>query len=100
MSDRAAPAWLTQWEFAHRGKHAQGVPENSLAAAKAAITAGMGIECDIQRSSDGEAMVFHDWELKRLTNSAGATNAFSAAELESFALQDTSECPIDRKSVV
>lgn len=91
MSERSAPDWLTKWEYAHRGLHSPGVPENSLGAARAAMAAGMGIECDIQRSLDGEAMVFHDWELGRLTDGAGLTNVFSATELEAMRLQESDD---------
>lgn len=94
MSQRKAPAWLTGWEFAHRGLHSPGIPENSLAAASAAIAAGMGIECDIQRSLDKQPMVFHDWELGRLTDGAGLTEVFTAGELEALCLQDTEEHPV------
>jgi glycerophosphoryl diester phosphodiesterase len=52
--------------FAHRGLHGPGVPENSLAAFRAAIDAGAGIECDLRLSRDGVAMVFHDRDLNRL----------------------------------
>ena len=91
MSKRKAPDWLTKWEYAHRGLHSPGTPENSLGAARAAIAAGMGIECDIQRSLDGEAMVFHDWELGRLTDGAGLTSVFSADELEAMRLQESED---------
>jgi glycerophosphoryl diester phosphodiesterase len=40
--------------YAHRGLHGPGVPENSLAA-DAAVARGFGIECDVQRSHDGQA---------------------------------------------
>ena len=53
--------------FAHRGLHGAGVIENSRAAFRAAIEAGHGIELDVQASSDGEEIVFHDYELGRLT---------------------------------
>lgn len=46
----------------------------------------MGIECDVQKSSDGDAMVFHDWELDRLTGETGDVAARSRAELEGVAL--------------
>ncbi len=81
MSKRTAPAWLTQWEYAHRGLHGNGVPENSLFGARLAIDAGLGIECDIQRSADGKAMLFHDWELGRLTGVEGNTEGRTAQEL-------------------
>ena len=62
-------AWIGEHIFAHRGLHRPdvdeaGVPENSPGAFAAAIAGGYGIECDIQRSADGQAMVFHDWNLR------------------------------------
>lgn len=74
--------------LAHRGLHdrARGVIENSRAAARAAIAAGYGIECDIQRAACGEAMVFHDDDLGRLTGRAGRVSGHSAARLRDFGL--------------
>jgi glycerophosphoryl diester phosphodiesterase len=92
MNERRAPDWLTQWEYAHRGLHAHGVPENSRAAAEAAIAAGMGIECDIQMSRDNVPLVFHDWELERLTKERGRTAARPAEELCRIALVETEQC--------
>jgi glycerophosphoryl diester phosphodiesterase len=94
MAARRALAWLTAWEYAHRGLHHEGAPENSLAAAQAAIAAGMGIECDIQRSRDDHPMVFHDWELERLTGETGETKASTADELEALRLLGTDQHPI------
>jgi len=91
---REALGWLTQWEFAHRGLHGQGVPENSLAAAESAIARGMGIECDVQRSRDDHPMVFHDWELGRLTGEAGETEDLVAEALEELSLLGTDQHPI------
>ena len=54
-------------DYAHRGLHGNGVPENSLKAFELACRAGYGIELDVQLSSDGEVMVFHDYTLKRMT---------------------------------
>lgn len=93
MSGRRPPDWLTQWEYAHRGRHRERVPENSFAAAEAAIAAAMGVECDIQRSLDDHPMVFHDWELERLTGVAGATGQRTAAELEQLCLLGTDQHP-------
>lgn len=94
MSARAVPGWLTQWDYAHRGLHRAGVPENSLAAAEAAIAAGMGIECDIQRSRDDHPVVFHDWELERLTGQAGKAGDLTAAALEECRLLGTDQHPV------
>lgn len=81
MNARHVPDWLTEWEYAHRGLHGDGVPENSLEGARLAIKAGLGIECDIQRSRDGQPMLFHDWELSRLTGVEGETEGRTATEL-------------------
>ena len=65
--------------------------ENSPSAFAAAIARGFGIECDVQRSRDGEAMVFHDWELDRLTGERGPVKARDAADLAKIALGGTGE---------
>ena len=42
-----------------------------MSAFDAAIEAGHGIELDVQASRDGQAIVFHDATLERLTGYAG-----------------------------
>lgn len=79
-------SWIHGARFAHRGLHGAGCPENSLAAYAAAIERGMGIECDVQKSSDDHAMVIHDFTLERLTAETGAVNTRSAAQLGAIAL--------------
>lgn len=86
-------AWLGQWVYAHRGRHGKGVPENSLLAARLAIADGLGIECDIQRSRDGQPMVFHDWDLMRLLNVEGRTEDRLASELTAMRYPGTEERP-------
>ena len=54
----------------------------------------MGIECDVQRSLDKQAMVFHDFDLARLTDGAGLTEVFTADELGKLYLQATEERPV------
>lgn len=79
--------------IAHRGLHDTevGRPENSLAAFRAAVAAGYGIELDLQLSADGVAMVFHDHTLDRLTAETGPVAARSAAELGRIALKGGDE---------
>lgn len=79
-------AWLKGGEYAHRGLHGNGLIENSPSAFEAAIAGGFGIECDLQRSGDGQAMVFHDWELDRLTGASGAVMDRSAKQLGAIPL--------------
>ncbi|MGZ8343776.1 MAG: glycerophosphodiester phosphodiesterase family protein [Allosphingosinicella sp.] len=70
--------------FAHRGLHGGALVENSGAAIAAAVDRGYGVELDVQLSRDGEAMVFHDYELDRLTAGQGPVAARTAAELQAF----------------
>jgi len=84
------PRFLTV-PITHRGLHGAGVPENSLAAARAAIEAGYGIECDIQPGPDGVPLVFHDYRLKRLTGAEGVIGATDAQTLAGLRLMGTDE---------
>src|SRR6201994_607167 len=88
-----APDWLTARPVAHRGLHnaARGIIENMPAAAESAIAGNFAIECDIQLTSDGEAMVHHDDELGRLTEGSGALLAKTAAELKAVRFKNTAE---------
>lgn len=81
--------WLIARPIAHRGLHdvAAGVIENSIPAAEAAIAGRFGIECDVQLSADGEAMVFHDFVLDRLTETTGAVAALTADALAAITLK-------------
>ena len=94
LPDEALPPGLTELiarPFAHRGLHGGGRLENSRAAFAAAIDRGFGIELDVQASLDGEAMVFHDYELDRLTPEKGRVAARTAAELGGIPLRSTTE---------
>lgn len=83
--------------IAHRGLHdrASGIIENSASAFEAAIIAGFTIECDVQLSSDGVAVIFHDDDMKRLLGRDGAIADCSAAEITSTKLLDSAagDCP-------
>ena len=59
--------------IAHRGLHdrARGVPENSLPAFECAVAGGYAIELDIHLTKDGQAVVFHDDTLMRMTGKSG-----------------------------
>ncbi|MDP3675696.1 MAG: glycerophosphodiester phosphodiesterase family protein [Novosphingobium sp.] len=86
QSGAARVGWLGQHTYAHRGMHGGGRVENSPSAFAAAIERSLGIECDVQRSRDGQAVVFHDWDLDRLTGEIGAVKARDAAELGTITL--------------
>ncbi len=82
---------MAGWNYAHRGLHGAGVPENSPTAFALAMKREMGIECDVQRSSDGHAMVFHDFELDRLTEEAGPVQGRSSDQLGRIVLSGSSD---------
>lgn len=74
--------------LAHRALHniTDGRPENSRAAIRAAIAKGYAIEIDVQCSADDQAMVFHDYDLARLTQSTGAICDRSTGDLSQMNL--------------
>ncbi|NEX45984.1 phosphodiesterase [Rhodobacter sp. ETT8] len=82
------PAAFLRLPVTHRALHdkAAGRIENSPAAIRAAVAAGYAIEVDVQLSSDGRAMVFHDEVLDRLTAERGPVAARTAAELGQIGL--------------
>jgi glycerophosphoryl diester phosphodiesterase len=89
----ASADFLRARPIAHRGLHdaAAGVIENSLGAARAVIRGGYAIECDVQLSRDGEALVFHDDDLLRLTGKEGRLRDFPAAALIAAPLLGSAE---------
>ncbi len=82
------PPGLLHPPIAHRGLWSpDGAPENSLAAFDLACRAGYGIELDVRLSADGEAMVFHDEILERMTGAPGVVQNKTAAELGALPLK-------------
>lgn len=82
---------FTRLPIAHRGLHSRGVPENSLAAFRAAIEAGYGVELDIQPAADGTPMVFHDYDLTRMCGDEGYIADMDLDDLAKLRLMDTEE---------
>jgi glycerophosphoryl diester phosphodiesterase len=87
------PAWLVATPIAHRGLHdrSNGIVENTISAAEAAIARGFPIECDIQLTSDGDAVVFHDFTLDRLTREAGPVARRTGASLSETAIMGSAK---------
>jgi glycerophosphoryl diester phosphodiesterase len=85
--------WLIARPVAHRGLHdlACGVVENTPSAFAAAVLGNYGIECDLQLSRDGEAMVHHDDALGRLTEGSGRLDAMTADELKRVPFRNTAD---------
>lgn len=91
--EAARTHWLRDWTYAHRGLHGPGAVENSPAAFRAAIAAGLGIECDIQRSRDGIAMVYHDWDFARLHGRSETGDTLDAADWRTLRYENSDEGP-------
>ena len=77
--------------IAHRGLHdrASGVIENSASAFEAAIAGNFAIECDVQLTSDGVPVIFHDDDMERLLGKAGAIADATAADVTGTTLLDS-----------
>ncbi|UWQ96022.1 phosphodiesterase [Rhodobacteraceae bacterium M385] len=92
MTPKLPAAFLGQ-PLTHRGLHdrASGVIENSAGAVRAAVAAGYGIEVDVQLTSDGAAMVFHDERLDRLTAESGPIRGWASRDLVNVRLTGSTE---------
>jgi glycerophosphoryl diester phosphodiesterase len=93
MTRTPLPPALLRLPITHRALHDRnkGRIENSPSAIQAALDAGYAIEIDVQMSADGEAIVFHDEELARLTGRPGWIKDHTAAELAKITLIDSTD---------
>ena len=84
---------LNGWYYAHRGLHdnQSEAPENSMAAFQKAVTAGFGIELDVQLTKDRIPVVFHDETLKRVCDAPGKVRDYTYEELRQFCLYESGE---------
>lgn len=82
---------LQGWAYAHRGLHGNGIPENSMAAFKAALDGGYGIELDVHLMKDGKLAVIHDASLKRTTGADVKIEDLTEADLSNYPLEGTQE---------
>lgn len=82
---------LRGWSYAHRGLHGKGRPENSMAAFRAALEGGYGIEFDLHLLKDGNLAVIHDSALKRTTGAEGHIEELTTEELKNYRLEGTEE---------
>ncbi|MBQ8621628.1 MAG: glycerophosphodiester phosphodiesterase [Oscillospiraceae bacterium] len=84
-------AELKKWSYAHRGLHDEILPENSMAAFRAALDHGYGIELDIHLLKDGNLGVMHDSKLMRTTGAEGKIEDLTTQELKNYHLGGTDE---------
>ena len=82
---------LRGWNYAHRGLHGNGIPENSMASFRAALDHGFGIEFDLHLLKDGNIAVIHDSLLKRTTGAEGRIEDLATEDLKNYRLEGTDE---------
>ncbi len=82
---------LRGWAYAHRGLHGNGLPENSMAAFRAALDGGYGIELDVHLMKDGNLAVIHDASLKRTAGVDVRIEDLTRADLPNHPLEGTQE---------
>ncbi len=82
---------LKKWSFAHRGLHDAAKPENSMAAFRAALEAGYGIELDVHLMKDGNLAVIHDSSLQRVAGVDVRIEDLTVSDLPNYPLSQTGE---------
>lgn len=82
---------LQGWGYAHRGLHGKGIPENSMAAFRAALEGGYGIELDVHLMRDGGLAVIHDASLKRTAGADVRIEDLTAEALANYPLEGTGQ---------
>jgi glycerophosphoryl diester phosphodiesterase len=92
-STSRAVDFITARPIAHRGLHdfSKGVVENTSSAFAAAIAKGYAIECDLQLTKDGEAVVFHDEHLERLTEGHGMVKDLTTVEMKQRVIRNSTD---------
>lgn len=93
MTDKPDMSAFKGVKFAHRGyfDNRNNIPENSLLSFEKAIENGYGIELDVQLSSDGVPVVFHDADLERITGNTGKVWEYTAKQLGEMNLLGTDQ---------
>ena len=85
-------SYFLKFRYAHRGLHNKPtVPENSLAAFKAAVDNGYAIELDVHLMSDGEIAVIHDSSLKRTAGHDVLIENLKTEDLANYKLEESDE---------
>lgn len=87
------PKQMPKVYYAHRGLHdnISDAPENTMAAFEKAVEAGYGIELDVQLTKDGQVVVVHDFNLKRICHVDGDVDDFTYEELQQFPIYGSGE---------
>jgi glycerophosphoryl diester phosphodiesterase len=84
-------SWLTARPIAHRGLHVGSMIENTESSFTAALQNNYAIECDVQLTADGEAVVFHDDKVDRLLNARGLVKHHTIKQLKAMKFKGGSD---------
>lgn len=82
--------------IAHRGlfMHRDGISENTLESFQEALSNGAThLETDVQATSDGHAVLFHDFDLSRVSSSSSSVGKLTLAELQLIKLNRGGRVP-------
>lgn len=77
--------------IAHRGIHNEAIPENSMKAFSLALKKNIPIEFDVHILKDKNIVVFHDDNLKRMTNKDKFIKECTYEEIKDLKLKNTDE---------
>lgn len=86
-----ADSWIVCRPIAHRGLHGNGIGENTRSAFIAAIENGYPIETDVQLTSDGVPVCFHDDNALRVTGKDADIRDLSLAEVRELKICGTED---------
>lgn len=77
--------------IAHRGLHNEkyNILENTLEAFENAINNNYAIELDVQLTKDNKLVVFHDYNIKRMTNKEAYIKDLTLSELKKIKLKES-----------
>ena len=75
----------------HRGIHNEAIPENSMKAFSLALKKNIPIEFDVHILKDKNIVVFHDDNLKRMTNKDKFIKECTYEEIKDLKLKNTNE---------
>lgn len=87
------PERMPKVYYAHRGLHdnQSDAPENTMAAFRKAVEHGYGIELDVQMTKDGQVVVVHDFNLKRICGVDRDVDSLTYEELQQYPIYDSQE---------
>ena len=88
--------WLFSVPVAHRGLYGNGVIENTIEAFSLAVDKGYNVELDVQLTKDGQLVVFHDENIKRMMGVDINVRDLTYAELNQirFLASPTAKVPL------